>query len=241
MGRIRTVKPEFFKHDELFDAEVEFGLPLRLAFIGLWTQCDREGRFAWRERRLKAEVFPYDDIDMARVLDALATRGFVVRYVCKGRVYGFIPGFLRHQVINNREAKSELPSPPKNVEETNDCTGDAREVDASPTREVRALGERKGREGKGKEGEARAPSYAFEGKVIRLTKPDFETWRRAFHKLDLRAELTRLDAYYTDKPPTDGKWFNRVSRILADEHSKKPDGPYSGPARNGIDEVLGNG
>lgn len=94
---------------------------------------------------------------------------------------------------------------------------------------------------KEKKGRARAPSYAFEGKVIRLTKPDFETWRRAFHKLDLRAELTRLDAYYTDKPPTDGKWFNRVSRILADEHSKKPDGPYSGPARNGIDEVLGNG
>jgi hypothetical protein len=45
MGRIRTVKPELFQHGDLFDAEVESGFPLRLAFIGLFTCCDREGRF----------------------------------------------------------------------------------------------------------------------------------------------------------------------------------------------------
>jgi hypothetical protein len=45
MGRIRTIKPEFFSHEALFDGERETGLPLRLAFIGLLCQCDREGRF----------------------------------------------------------------------------------------------------------------------------------------------------------------------------------------------------
>ncbi len=58
MARIRTIKPEFFLHDELFELEKETGLPVRLAFIGLWTQCDREGRFKWRPLRLKAAILP---------------------------------------------------------------------------------------------------------------------------------------------------------------------------------------
>ncbi|GAA4169527.1 hypothetical protein [Shinella granuli] len=80
MARIRTIKPEFFKHEGIFDAEQETGLPLRLAFAGLWTQCDREGRFAWRPRQLKVDILPYDELDFLRVLDALATRGFIVKY-----------------------------------------------------------------------------------------------------------------------------------------------------------------
>lgn len=35
MARIRTIKPEFFLHDELFELEKETGLPVRLTFIGL--------------------------------------------------------------------------------------------------------------------------------------------------------------------------------------------------------------
>ena len=45
MSRIRTVKPELFKHEELFDTELASGLPLRLAFTGLFTVADCEGRF----------------------------------------------------------------------------------------------------------------------------------------------------------------------------------------------------
>ena len=39
MARIRTVKPEFFKHEEIYQAEIEEKLPLRLAFIGLFGVC----------------------------------------------------------------------------------------------------------------------------------------------------------------------------------------------------------
>ena len=31
MSRIRTVKPELFKHEELFDLERETGLPIRIS------------------------------------------------------------------------------------------------------------------------------------------------------------------------------------------------------------------
>ena len=71
-GRIRTVKPELFLHEGLFDAEAATGLPLRLCFIGLFTQADREGRFRWQPRRLKAQILPYaEDVDFDRVLVAL--------------------------------------------------------------------------------------------------------------------------------------------------------------------------
>ena len=134
MARIRTIKPEFFKHERLFDAELETGLPLRLAFAGLWTQCDREGRFHWRPRALKTDVLPYDEIDFSRVLDVLVTRGFVVKYACQGEEYGCIPSWNKHQVINNRESKSEIPPQPENKRELVDTV---EQSDASATRRPR--------------------------------------------------------------------------------------------------------
>ena len=111
MARIRTIKPDFFRHEELYQAEKESGLPLRLSYIGLWTVADREGRFKWRPREIKLDICPYDDLDFEEVLDALAEYGFVVKYQVEGEYFGFIPTFLKHQVINPREAKSKIPDP----------------------------------------------------------------------------------------------------------------------------------
>jgi hypothetical protein len=153
MARIRSIKPSFFRHEELFEAEKETGLPLRLAFAGLWTAADREGRFKWSARNLKLDCLPYDDVDFSRVLDALTTRGFIVKYTVNGAEFGFIPSWKSHQVINNREAASELPEPNEN----NTLTRDARVVHASPTPLKSAQGEGKGREGKGIDADAVAP------------------------------------------------------------------------------------
>jgi hypothetical protein len=92
LARIRTIKPEFFRHADLYEAEKETGLPLRLAFAGLWTAADREGRFKWRPRELKLDCLPHDDVDFSRVLDALTTRGWLVRYAVDGVEYGAICG-----------------------------------------------------------------------------------------------------------------------------------------------------
>ncbi len=111
MLRIRTVKPELFYHEALFDAEMSVQLPLRLAFIGLFTCCDREGRFKWRVKQLKHTTLPYDDVDMSQILDALAIHGFLVKYQVGGELYGCIPSWSQHQSINNKEKQSVLPSP----------------------------------------------------------------------------------------------------------------------------------
>lgn len=109
--RIRTIKPEFFKHTGLLDLEKETGLPVRLAYVGIWCCADREGRFPWDARALKAEIFPHEEVDFSRVLDALTTRGFVKRYESGAEWFGYVPSFLKHQIINNRELASVLPEP----------------------------------------------------------------------------------------------------------------------------------
>ena len=156
MARIRTIKPDFFRHEGLFEAEQTEGMPLRVAFAGLWTACDREGRFVWAPRQLKLDCLPYDDVDFAQVLEMLRTRGFVVKYSVQGKEYGCIPSWDQHQVINNREAASRIPE----LIESHPLTRAARVPDASPTRHDSAQGERKGKEGKGKEveGAEAAPS-----------------------------------------------------------------------------------
>jgi hypothetical protein len=151
--RIRTIKPEFFHHEGLFEAELETKLPIRVAFAGLWCIADREGRFKWEPRRIGVQVLPYDGVDFSRVLDALTTRGFVLKYRVGDECFGFIPSFLKHQVINNRESQSILPDPEGNIEQTPINT---EEIDACPTRAPRddhaGQGEGKGREWNGKEG-----------------------------------------------------------------------------------------
>ena len=151
--RIRTIKPEFFLHDSLFDAESESKLPLRVAYIGLWCAADREGRFRWEPRRLGAAILPYDCIDFSRVLDALSTRGFIERHASEGVDFGVIPSFKRHQIINNRETPSNLPEPSKESMVIGTPTREPRETDACGTRGQRPKAEGKGREGKGREQE----------------------------------------------------------------------------------------
>jgi hypothetical protein len=109
--RIRTVKPELFTHEQLFDLEMQYQIPSRIAFIGLLTCCDREGRFCWEPKRLKQYILPYDAVDMAVVLEILRKHGFIKKYACQGKFYGYIPSWKRHQLINNREKESELPIP----------------------------------------------------------------------------------------------------------------------------------
>src|SRR3954469_21908670 len=95
VGRIRTVKPELFTHEDLYLLEKSTGLPLRFGFTGLFTCCDKEGRFKWKPNILKLACLPFDDVDFSRVLDALWTAGFLVKYSVDRVEYGFIPSWKK--------------------------------------------------------------------------------------------------------------------------------------------------
>jgi hypothetical protein len=115
VARQRLIAPDFFVHAELHDAEERSGLPLRLAFAGLWTQADRRGVFPWKPRELQLAVLPYDRVSMGAVLEALAAGGFIRAYDVDGRTYGYIPSFGRWQTFNVRERPSRHPAPPDTV------------------------------------------------------------------------------------------------------------------------------
>lgn len=107
--RIRTVKPDFFLDEQLCARP-----PLeRILFEGLWCLADREGRLEDRPLKIKAMVLPYDDCDVAAMLDSLGERLFILRYEVDGRKYIQVRTFSKHQRPNIRESKSEIPAPPQ--------------------------------------------------------------------------------------------------------------------------------
>lgn len=223
MARIRTIKPAFFRHEKLFEAEVEERLPLRITYAGLFTVADREGRFRWQPRVLKLDILPFDEIDFAAVLDALERHGFIVKYTVDGEIFGHIPTFSKHQHINQREAESEIPAPD--------------EADARTKTHVRAYGERKGREQEGK-GITLPPAGAVRDDVgeipaaldRRLYSEDFESLWRAYRpiaspnstKADAATAFKRLSA--ADKAACHAGLLAYVDWIAA-ERRKRSDTP----------------
>lgn len=107
MARIRSLKIGFFHNEEL----CELSFAHRLLFEGLWLLADREGRLEDRPKRIKAQLFPYDDLDVDVLLTDLARRGFVQRYDADGAPAIAVLGFLKHQRPNVREAASAIPAP----------------------------------------------------------------------------------------------------------------------------------
>lgn len=57
--------------------------------------------------------------------------------------------------------------------------------------------------------------FVWQGRVIRLTEPDYSRWRQAYSAIpDFNAALQAADDYYSENPPKDGKWFFPVSNWL---------------------------
>lgn len=176
--RIRTIKPEFFKHDALASLP-----PLtRILFVGLWCLADCEGRLEDRPQRIKAEVLPYDEIDVEAALASLSEAKFVVRYQNNGLSLLQVVAFRRHQRITGKEADaaSRFPAPEElstgkqrkrtvkqqgNNGETTETTGNGRE------------GKGKETEGKGDAG-ASAPVEVYEIPLLLRTPQFSEVWER---------------------------------------------------------------
>lgn len=178
MARIRTIKPDFFRHEGLFEAEQETKLPLRVAYAGLWTACDRQGRFKWQPKRLKLDTLPFDDVDFSLVLDELVKHGFILKYQVDGETYGVVKSWGRHQLINNREAESTIPPPPECLVNPLTLTREARVNDASGTPLVHAQGEGEG-EGEGKRkgtGKERETEQEREGGLTSDDAPGTPVW-----------------------------------------------------------------
>lgn len=103
--RARNIKPGFWKNEELAEIPYE----ARLLFIGLWGMADREGRLEDRPKRIRAEVFPFDLINIEKLLDVITLHGFIIRYEANAKRYIQIVNFEKHQYPHPHEARSIIP------------------------------------------------------------------------------------------------------------------------------------
>lgn len=117
MARIRTIKPEFFRHEGLQDLAATHGAHVMLVFAGLWGHCDKAGRFEWKPRTLKLDILPFLEFDMAATLDVLLNAGLLTSYMVAGKRYGLIESFQEHQRITGKEAEQPEKFPPPPVKQ----------------------------------------------------------------------------------------------------------------------------
>jgi hypothetical protein len=119
MSRMRQLKPSFFEDEDV----AELTPWARLLFLGLLGLADRRGRLEERQAYIRVRVFPFDDMETARVrltdlLDELSRErkhsggAFIVRYEVGGRRYIQIVNFEKHQKPHPKEAESEIPPAP---------------------------------------------------------------------------------------------------------------------------------
>jgi len=112
MARIRTIKPEFWRNEQLSEISAEAALMA----VGLLNHCDDEGYFNANPSILKADIFPLRNLSMTphELLSELSVIGFVELYYdeennCKSRIYGKVVKFTEHQRIN-RPTPSKIKS-----------------------------------------------------------------------------------------------------------------------------------
>ena len=99
MARIRTVKPEFWTDP------VMVGLtPLaRLFYIGTWnfSMCD-QGHLEDDPFRLKLQILPVEDCDVAALIDELVDAGRLARLTVDGGAYLHVRTLSDHQRVDGR-------------------------------------------------------------------------------------------------------------------------------------------
>jgi len=136
LARIRTIKPDFWLDEDLASLSAE----ANLLAIGLLNQSDDEGYFKANPMLLKAAIFPLREtsVTIHCLLSELSNIGYLELFEgSDGKQYGLVKNFLKHQKIN-RPTASKYKALREFTEE-------------SVSAHQNVSGERKGKEGKGKE------------------------------------------------------------------------------------------
>lgn len=142
MARARLLKPGFFANETLTEIH-PFG---RLLFAGLWTLADREGRLPDRPKWIKGAIFPYETVNVAKLLKELESLGFIMRYEAEEQPYIEIVKFKKHQHVHINEADSTIPAPYShragipNVETNPSASTSTSKAEATSTTEPRSGG-----------------------------------------------------------------------------------------------------
>lgn len=104
------VDPEFWLDEEITSLGFEF----RLFYIGTWNFADDYGVVENSAKKLKAQVFPYDDVDCEEMITKLIKLGKFVEFEAEGRKWLFIKKFLKYQRVD-KPSRNRNPQAPKHI------------------------------------------------------------------------------------------------------------------------------
>lgn len=206
MPRARNIKHELFKNEDL--AELPF--VARYLFIGLWTLADCKGRMEYRPKRINAELFPYDQVDIEAELIALDKSGFISIYSVKEKRYIEVVNFDKHQNPhkNERAKGSVFPDPEKapqvvdikEVQNNPDLNGQDRDKDGNdPADSLLLITDSLSLN----PDSTTSPSgdYMFEGERFNILKRDYAKHKEIYPNLDLITEYKQIDIELRDVAP----------------------------------------
>lgn len=119
MARIRTIKPDFWRDENLAAISPEAAL---LA-IGLLNHADDEGYFNAHPKLIESDIFPLRELSrpITVMVDELFRIGYIQLFEgVDGKRYGHIYNFSKHQVINKKNPSKikELCGLPENYHTT---------------------------------------------------------------------------------------------------------------------------
>ena len=103
MARRRMIDPEFFLDIEMSQVSRE----ARLMFIGTWGLADDNYATLPDEHQwIKAQIFPYEEIDAEKVLNELVKAGKLIRFETEedGKKWLYIKNFHKYQKVDHPSA-----------------------------------------------------------------------------------------------------------------------------------------
>jgi uncharacterized phage protein (TIGR02220 family) len=107
MSRSRNIKPGFWLNEEL----AACSLAARLLFPGLWCLADKDGRLEYRPAKIKAQLFPYDNLCVISLAAELHGKKFISVYENEGKLYVQVNNFIKHQNPHPKEKSNSYPEP----------------------------------------------------------------------------------------------------------------------------------
>lgn len=121
MSRIRTIKPDFWVSEQIVSCS-----PLaRLLFIGMWNFVDDNGVHKASLVRLKAEVFPCDELtvkDIEKLVFELIQHELLIEYIVNDTSYWIVTGWKKHQRIDKPTFRYPLPQSGLKIIDDNSTT-----------------------------------------------------------------------------------------------------------------------
>ena len=125
MPRNRMIKCDFWTSEQVISCS-----PLaRLLFIGLWNFADDHGVHPASYVKIKAEVFPGDNIsleDVKQWISELLREGLLKEYIVDEKLYWIVTGWKIHQKIERPTYRYPIPlSEPKVIPPLNQLIPDS--------------------------------------------------------------------------------------------------------------------